>query len=545
MATDLTPVGILKPEHSQPVFDVQGFGELVRQVRRPLHVVREPTSSPGLGRLGLVADGQLTSTQGPVESGGFPLMATLPALFPEWLGERSFAEAHGVRFPYAAGAMANGIATAAMVIEMGRAGMLGFFGAAGLAPGVVEQGIDEISAALGGLPWGSNLIHSPAEPGLEEAIVDLYIRRGVARVSASAYMALTPAVVRYAVTGLRPGKRPGTVIRRHHLFPKVSRPEVAAHFMAPAPQAILHDLLRNGQITAEEAELARTVPLAEDLTVESDSGGHTDNRPLGALFPAVALLRDELCQHHGFIDPIRLGAAGGLGTPGAVAAAFALGAAYVVTGSVNQSALESGLSTEGKQLLCQADIADVIMAPAADMFEMGVKLQVLRRGTMFGVRSAKLYEHYLAHDSLEAMPVDVRESLERTVLGESCEHIWNEVCAFFATRAPQELQKAERDPKHRMALTFRWYLGLSSRWAIDGQQTRRADYQIWCGPAMGAFNRWVRGSHLEAPENRTVVQIGLNLLEGAAVVTRAHQLRTYGVAADQRLFQYAPRPLSS
>jgi PfaD family protein len=184
------------------------------------------------------------------------------------------------------------------------------------------------------------------------------------------------------------------------------------------------------------------------------------------------------------------------------------------------------------------------MAPAADMFEMGVKVQVLRRGTMFGVRAAKLYEHYREYESLEAMPSDVRDRLERTVLGESCSAIWNEVAAYFATRSPHELEKAARDSKHRMALIFRWYLGLSSRWAINGDPERRADYQIWCGPAMGAFNRWVRGSHLQAPENRGVVQIALNLLEGAAVITRAHQLRTYGLATEGGIFQYAPRPLS-
>lgn len=59
-----------------------------------------------------------------------------------------------------------------------------------------------------------------------------------------------------------------------------------------------------------------------------------------------------------------------------MAAAFAMGAAYVVTGSINQACLESGSSTLARRMLCQADPADVIMAPAADMFEMGIKLQV-------------------------------------------------------------------------------------------------------------------------------------------------------------------------
>jgi hypothetical protein len=95
-----------------------------------------------------------------------------------------------------------------------------------------------------------------------------------------------------------------------------------------------------------------------------------------------------------------------------------------------------------------------------------------------------------------------------------------------------------------MALVFRWYLGRASRWAIDGDPARRMDYQIWCGPAMGSFNTWVKGSFLEPPEGRSASQIALNLLEGAAVVTRAQQLRSYGVPIPAAAFQFPPRPLA-
>jgi PfaD family protein len=332
-------------------------------------------------------------------------------------------------------------------------------------------------------------------------------------------------------------------VRRHHIFAKISRPEVAEPFMAPAPRAVLEALVSAGQLTRDEAALAQTLPVAEDVTVEADSGGHTDNRPLGALFPVIVALRDEMARRHGYAGRVRVGAAGGLGTPSAVAAAFAMGAAYVLTGTVNQSATEAGLSADGKRLLAEAGLADTIMAPAADMFEMGVKVQVLRRGTMFGVRALRLYDLYRSYDGLEAIPPDVRSRLEREILGESCERIWAEVQKYFETRDPRELQRAAREPRHRMALVFRWYLGLSSRWAIAGEESRRRDYQIWCGPAMGAFNDWVRGSFLEAPDQRSVVQIALNLLEGAAVVTRAQQFRNAGIAVPAEAFVFSARPL--
>ena len=230
--------------------------------------------------------------------------------------------------------------------------------------------------------------------------------------------------------------------------------------------------------------------------------------------------------------------------PSAAASAFSLGASFVLTGSVNQACVESGLDEAGRRMLAQAELADVIMAPAADMFEMGVEVQVLRRGTMFGVRAKKLYELYRAHASLESIPAEERKKVESSMLRATFEESWTSTKAFWQGRDPREVEKAERDPKHKMALVFRSYLGQASRWAIAGESDRRADFQIWCGPAMGAFNRWTRGTFLEEPANRTVVQVARNLMEGAAVVTRAQQLRTYGVPVPPSSFDFRPRPLS-
>jgi trans-AT polyketide synthase, acyltransferase and oxidoreductase domains len=519
-------------------FSPEGILECVRRFREPVQIVRSRAGyEPGLRLGGSV----VTAAPG----SGHELLGTLPALYPEWLGDRSFNRAHAVRFPYVAGEMANGIATVASVVAMARAQMLGFFGAAGLALPAVERAVAELGRSLHGLDnWGVNLIHAPAEPGHEERLVDLLVHSAVPKVSASAYMELTPAVVRCAVAGLRPDPGAGGIRRARHLFAKVSRPEVAARFLSPAPPEILRMLVERGQLTRAEAELAARVPLAEDVTVEADSGGHTDNRPLAVVLPAIRALRDELARRHGYAHPVRVGAAGGLGDPAGVAAAFAAGAAYVVTGTINQLSREAGLSGAAKTMLAGADLADVAMAPAADMFEYGIKVQVLRRGTLFAARAAQLYEAYLAYPSLEEVPDAVRQRVETEILRATFEDCWTRTRQFWLDRDPREVDRAEHDPHHRMALVFRSYLGLSSRWAITGEPTRLTDYQIWCGPAIGAFNRWAAGSPLADPEHRTVVQIALNLLEGAAVVTRAHQLRSYGVAVPGEAFAPRPRLLS-
>ncbi len=57
---------------------------------------------------------------------------------------------------------------------------------------------------------------------------------------------------------------------------------------------------------------------------------------------------------------------------------------------------------------------------------------------------------------------------------------------------------------------------------------------------MGAFNKWVEGSFLEPVEHRSLQQVTLNLLEGAAIMTRAHQLRTHGLPISSQAFVYRP-----
>jgi PfaD family protein len=509
------------------------------RIREPASIVRDRST----GRLGVAFGGDASDEAGAAPGGGFDPIGSLPPMYPEWLGDRSFTEVHRVRFPYVVGEMAQGVATPRMVLAASKAGLLGFFGAAGLAIDRIEAAIHEIAAEAGpGVNWGVNLIHSPESPEDEERVATLLVRHAVPTISASAFMSLTPAVAYAAAAGARLDAA-GRIVRARRIVAKLSRPEVAAAFMSPPPEAMLRALVARGLLSEGEAGLAARMPVAEDVTVEADSGGHTDNRPLVALLPAILSARDRVVTRHGFTSPIRVGAAGGLATPAAVAAAFALGSAYVLTGSINQCAVESGLSRAGKAMLAAADLADVAMAPSADMFELGVKVQVLRRGTLFAARASRLYDTYSRYDSLDSLPVPVRTKIEQEILRTSIADAWQATARYWQRRDPRQVEKAARDPKHRMALTFRSYLGLSSQWAIGGETDREGDFQIWCGPAMGAFNRWVADSFLADPGERTVEQIALNLLEGAAVVTRAQQLRSVGVPIPASTFDFRPRRL--
>lgn len=466
-------------------------------------------------------------------------LPAVPPCLPSSLGDPAFLRAHGLKYAYVGGSMANGISSVRLAEALGRAGMLGFYGAAGQPLEEIEKAIDSLQAA-GGMPYGFNLIHSPSEPKLEAAVIDLYLRRGVRLVEASAFIGLTLPLIRFRTAGIRRAAD-GTIEAPNRVIGKVSRVEVAERFFSPPDEKFLKQLVASGELTPEQAELASRIPVAEDVTAEGDSGGHTDNRPLVSLLPTIIALRDRMQAEYNYSVPPRVGAGGGIATPEAAAAAFMMGAAYVVTGTVNQACVESGTTDLVRRLLAEAGQADVAMAAAADMFEMGVKVQILKRGTMFAMRANKLYEYYKAYSSFEELPAEVRGALERDYFRRSFAEVWAGTREFFLKRDPAQAERGERDPKHRMALVFRWYLSQTSRWPLAGDESRKLDYQVWCGPAMGAFNEWARGSFLEAPENRGAVTVAYNLLAGAAALSRLHALRCQGVAADTRLARQEPR----
>ncbi|MGJ8581209.1 MAG: PfaD family polyunsaturated fatty acid/polyketide biosynthesis protein [Psychromonas sp.] len=510
---------------------IQHEGEIKQallSVDKPLYVAQ---SEQGIG-----VCHQLTDSN---EQAVNAVLGFAQALTPEQLGSDQFKQAHGVKYAYHGGAMANGIASVELVIALGKAGMLCSFGAAGLVPDVIEESIKRIQTALPNGPFAVNLIHAPSEAALESGAVERFLKLGVKTVEASAFLALTEHIVHYRVAGLAQNAD-GSVAIKNKVIAKVSRTEVAGRFMSPPPQKLLDKLLAAGKITPLQAELALTVPMADDITAEADSGGHTDNRPFLTLLPTIIKQRDELQAKYNYAVPLRVGAGGGIGTPESALAAFSMGAAYIVLGSVNQACVEAGASEHTRKLLANVEMADVTMAPAADMFEMGVKLQVVKRGSMFAMRANKLYELYSQYPSIEAIPSNEREKIEKQVFRQNLDDVWQTTIAFFHERDPEMLARAKDDPKRKMALIFRWYLGLSSRWSNIGEIGREMDYQIWAGPSLGAFNSWVKKTYLADYQQRRAVDVALHLLTGAVYLARINQLKLQGINIHNSLLNYQP-----
>ena len=470
-------------------------------------------------------NGEMVVSTGKPEEGNF---FQLPNLTAEDFGDAEFKKTYGLKYALYGGAMANGIASSDMVIALGQAGCMGSYGSGGMRLEIVEKEIDKMKAALGKKPFLVNML-SNRNADMEMKLAQLLIDKNVLGVEASAYIVPSDALVYFRVKGIY--EQNGKIVIPHKIIAKVSREEVLEKFVSPPPAEVVAALLKVGLISADEAALAAKIPMADDITAEADSGGHTDGRPLVSMLPALIALANRKQAEYGYQQKVRVGAGGGVGTGLSCLGAFEMGAAYVVTGSVNQGCVESGTSDYVKQVLAETAMADVTMAPCADMFEMGAKVEVIKKKTMYAQNAQKLYEYYVKYASFDTIPAADRDRIEKKILKDSFDKIWKDTKEYFSRVDPIKIPQAEKNPKLKMALVFRWYLGNSSRWAVQGDPNRKFDMQIWCGQSMGAFNLWVKGTPLEKAENRRVGEVAKLLLDSCAYQYMKNLLIRIGAAS--------------
>ncbi len=432
---------------------------------------------------------------------------------PSDLGSDAFKKAYNTKYAYYAGAMAGAISSAEMIIALGKKGILGSYGSGGVDPKKVEKDIQNIQKSLPNGPYLINILANTSSPVMELEFIECLLKHNVRHVEASAFIKPSLALVYYRLKNIHKDAN-GNIVAPNKIIAKLSREEVATAFMQPPSMDFTNKLVERKLITEEEAELGQQIAVADDITVEGDSGGHTDVRPLIVILPSFIALRDQLQQN--MQVKTRIGAAGGICSGKSIAAAFMMGADYVVTGSINQSCIEAGTSAYVKSLLCEAQMAETAIVPSADMFEMGGKVQVLKRKTMYPQRAQKLYAIYQETPSLDHLSEKNKKLIEEKFFKSSIEETWEKTKEYFMTHDPNIVATAEKNPKLKMSLTFRWYLGSSSNWAQQATEDRKMDIQVWTGPSMGGFNNYVKGTEFENPENRHVVKVTDFLMQDAA-----------------------------
>ncbi|HNW10605.1 MAG TPA: 2-nitropropane dioxygenase, partial [Candidatus Rifleibacterium sp.] len=135
--------------------DQAGMAELLSNLTRPIFAVLHD------GRICLTDQGDISFDLNSRPTGALPLMGFSSPSLLENLGDASFCHDHGLKYAYVGGSMAHGISSPEIAIQLGRAGMLGFIGAAGDSPAKVEKAILQMKSLKEPVPFGFNLIHSP------------------------------------------------------------------------------------------------------------------------------------------------------------------------------------------------------------------------------------------------------------------------------------------------------------------------------------------------------------------------------------------------
>jgi trans-AT polyketide synthase/acyltransferase/oxidoreductase domain-containing protein len=446
-----------------------------------------------------------TASTGRAGNGGAGRSGGLRAEAGQRLGSEAFKRAHAVRYAYVIGGMYRGISSVALVTRAARAGYLSFFGAAGLSLTAIRESVRNIRSNLDdSRAFGVSLL-----PALrEEEVVDLLLEEGIKTLEVSSYLQLTSALVRFRFKGAT-GTGP-----QNRILAKVSRPEMARAFMSPAPVWLVDPLLRAGRLTAREAELARTWPMADDICADACSWGDLGQASALSLLPAVVRMRAQLAVQFPPALAVRVGAAGGIGTPEAAAAAFVMGADFILTGSINQCTPEAATNTATKDLLQSMDVQDTDYAPIADTFELGTKVPVLRKGLFYAPRANKLLALYKQLDAIDGLDAKTRVQIEG-YFGKDFAQMFDEA------KVSLDLPDAERwNPKDKrcMAAVFKGYLVRAAQNAVSDDGRDLVDRLVPCSPALGAFNRWVQGTELEDWRCRHVERIAGKLMEEAAAL---------------------------
>jgi trans-AT polyketide synthase/acyltransferase/oxidoreductase domain-containing protein len=424
------------------------------------------------------------------------------------LGSAAFRRAHGLDHAY----VAQGLRRPQAVSRAAAAGLLGVLETEDTPPEEVRRALAMLRAELP--PGAPYAVAAPADPTAADAVADLARETGVPILVVAAGAAERPAVVRFRLAGAGLPGAGGQVMAR------LARVEAAAPFLAPPAPEVTAQLIAAGAVSPAQAAAASRAPLASALIADGEASLAAGGPPVEILAPVLVRMCLDAARAQPGSLPLAVGACGEIGTPHAIAAAFALGAGFVVTTAVNACGPESGFPESVQQALQALDLHDSGYAPTADGFETGGRALVMARGGLFHARANRLHEIWRRYGAWDDAPAEVRGQLERHVAPEGFEA----ACRAIAGAATAS-------PKARMAAVFKRYLRETAAWARAADPAHRADYQVRVGPGLAAFNRWAAGGELEAWPARRVDRVGRQLMDAAAALVQALPLPAESGAA--------------
>ena len=320
-----------------------------------------------------------------------------------------FAKLAGIDYPIVAFTHCRDV-----LIAVTRAGGLGVLGTARTTPEQLEVELTKIDEALGGMPYGVDILFPASEtqrpqidiaeleaqvPPQHRAFAQQLIERFHIPKSTGTHGATHATGL---VSTLDAARERTEVMLRHPV-------KVLATALGPAPADVLEAMHRRGGIVGGlvgSAEHARrhVAAGAEFIVAEgTEAGGHTGEISTMVLVPEVV---DAV--------PVPVLAAGGIGGGRQVAAALALGAEGVWTGSIWLTTIEGDDDPIVKEKLLKATSRDTIRSRCAS----GKPVRQLRTPWVMAWESK---------DSPGTLPMPLQGLLVQDIVGAIYEHRVTEV----------------------------------------------------------------------------------------------------------------------
>ncbi len=414
-----------------------------------------------------------------------PAMVSAPAL-----GSRDFSRRFGCQYSYVLGSIGRAISSADLVVKAANAGFLTYFGAAHTSIENIQHAINDIQSNIGAnKSYGVNLHANLLNPDAEDALVDLLLENKIKHAEATGFFDITPALVRYRLQGIEQGST-------NSILAKAESITQAIKFLQPAPDAILTQLLNDGSITTAQAQLARSLPMADAIAFQGD----------------IALLAELLSLRNQYGVPAQqvfIGSAKEIGSPQSIASAFINGAEFVLADTIQQCTVESGLHNQAKTLLQNASIADIKTAPCTELFEFGRTISVLNKGSLFANKAKRLYELWKDHKTLENLSTEQHVALAE-YFPEGIEYAIERSSSTRQLLNSTQTNVASSDSARVWTQLVKYYLQ-----AATNQNDTRPDWCITCGPDIGTLNNWLNKEKLVPWQERHIDQLALQLLSAA------------------------------
>jgi len=276
------------------------------------------------------------------------------------------AEEFGIEFPIFAFSHCRDV-----VAEVSRAGGFGVLGALTFTPEQLEVELDWIDEHIGGKPYGVDVVMPASYAGageldgdagrdaMETALEDL--------IPKTHRQYVEDVLARYGVPETEGGSTVGRLLSWTHEGARplvevaLSHPiKLIANALGPPPPDVVHLAHDHGvkvaALVGNVAQAERQVQNGVDIVIASgyEAGGHTGEITTMVLVPDVV----------DAVAPVPVLAAGGIGDGRQVAAALALGAEGVWTGSIWLTTAESDVTPIVMEKLLEAGPTDTIRSRA-------------------------------------------------------------------------------------------------------------------------------------------------------------------------------------